>query len=113
MHVAAVDAVGLRQRLQQPVGDATGIFGALDVVQQQHEFIAAEARDLVAGAAHGVGVAQRAAQAFGHQHQKLVARGVAHGVVHHLEAVEIEEQHRQHLLLGQRAPAGWIPAGAP
>ena len=58
----------------------------MQVVQDQHEFVAAEARD-------GVAHAHAARQALRDVAQELVADGVAERVVHDLEAVEIEEHH--------------------
>ena len=54
------------------------------------EFVARQAR-------HGVGVAQRRAQARGDRHQQHVAGLVAHAVVDELEAVEVD-QHDPHRL---------------
>ena len=55
------------------------------------ELVAAEARD-------DVGRAHRGAQPVGHRHEQAVAGRVAEAVVDHLEAVEVEEQHRDALV---------------
>ena len=60
-------------------------------------------------------VAHLLAQSRGHLAQQLVARGVAHGVVHHLEVVEIEEHHCDAggAAVGSRARLGDAPAQRP
>ncbi|MNN11455.1 hypothetical protein D3C81_1244130 [compost metagenome] len=76
---------GLAQRLQQPFGDHAGILGFVDA-HQQHEFVAAHAGDGVIGPHHR-------AQPPGDFHQQAVAHVMAVGIVHALEAVEIDKQH--------------------
>ena len=57
------------------------------VLDQQTELVAAEA-------GHRVGLAQAPAEALGHDRQQPVAGGMAEPVVDRLEAVEIEDHHR-------------------
>jgi hypothetical protein len=88
----------------QHVGDALGDGerGALvrDVAEQHGELVAAQARGDVVGAQH-------AGDAGGDVAQQGVARGVAEAVVDDLEVVEVEEQHRDVLIVlaggGKRA----------
>ena len=70
-------------------GDADFI-GRVDLVQHDDEFVAAHAN-------HDVRGPHRRAHALGDLLQQLVAHFVAARVVDVLEAVEIEEQHREHL----------------
>ena len=58
-----------------------------DIAEQNHEFVAAQARDDIV-------LARAFAQAFGNLDQQLVARGMAERIVDDLETVEIDEQHR-------------------
>jgi hypothetical protein len=60
-----------------------------DVTQDHGEFVARVTRD-------GVRRAHAAAQAFGHRHQHRVADGMAERIVDVLEAIQIDEQHREH-----------------
>ena len=80
------------QLLQQSVGSLRG-----GLRQQQGEFIASQAADCVAGA-------QGAAQQIRHASQQLVAYGVAEGIVHPLEVVQvqIDERHRTPITGGAR-----------
>ena len=65
---------------------AIGVLLVDDVLAQDRELVAAEARDRLVPA-------QRVAQALGDGDDQLVAGGVAEAVVDDLEAVEVEEQH--------------------
>ena len=78
----------LRQRLDQPLSQLhDGRLGDVRF-QQQHELVAAHA-------GHGVGGPGGGRQAAGHLLQHLVAEAVAEGIVDGLEAVQVDEQHRQ------------------
>ena len=58
-----------------------------EVLGEDDELVAPEAR-------HGVAsLAERVLEAIGGGDQELVAAGVAQAVVHHLEVVEVEEEH--------------------
>ena len=81
----AGDRERLGQQLGDPVGDHERLLGPLERVADDHELVAAEPRDRVAGA-HGV------VQSGSERAQQLVARGVAVRVVDQLEEVEVEEQ---------------------
>ena len=74
------------------LGDADRHLGLGEVVADDAELVAAEARDRVARAQH-------LGEPPGQQAQQLVAGAVAERVVDELEAVEVEEQH------GDRRPA--------
>jgi len=75
-------------------GDRVGDVG--DVLQQDGELVAAQARG-------GVRAAQAAPDALGHGHQQRVAGRMAERVVDRLEAVQVDEQHRH---LGAAARQG-------
>ena len=64
----------------------TACVGALHLLEQDAELVAAEA-------GHGVAGADAAAEAGGHRRQEPVAGGVAEAVVDGLEVVEVDEQH--------------------
>ena len=68
---------------------------AAQVLAQQHELVAAEARRRVARPQH-------AAQPLGDRQQELVAGRVARAVVDDLEVVEVEEEHRHERLRARR-----------
>ena len=66
--------------------DAEAVVDVGQVLEKHNEFVAAEARHRVAGAADPL-------QPPGDLHQQAVAGAVAEGVVDELEAVEVEEEH--------------------
>ncbi len=76
------------QALDQLVRDARRILPVVQFRQQHREFVAAETRQRVAAAQAGL-------QAQGHLLQQLVSHHMAQGIVHTLEPVQIQEQHRQ------------------
>ena len=80
----------LGQRRQQLARDVAGILRLGQVAQHDHELVVAEAREQVA-------VAQLLVQPRGGQLQQGVAGGMAEGVVDALEAVQVDQQHRQGL----------------
>jgi hypothetical protein len=69
--------------------------GVVHVVHQQRELVAAQARHAVAGA-------QAPLQAPRQRHQHLVGAHVPHAVVDHLEAVQVQEDHREAVAPGRR-----------
>ena len=75
-----------------------GLVGLFEVVEQDGELVAAEAR-------HGIARAHGRLQPAGHPDEQLVAGHVAEAVVDDLEAVEIEEEDGE--------PVGRVPFGAP
>jgi hypothetical protein len=75
------------QRRQDALGDHRRLAGVADVVEQERELVAAQARDRVVGT-------QCRKQPLGDGLEQLVADVVAQRVVDDLEAVEVEEQHR-------------------
>ena len=92
----AADAVGLRERLGDALGDADRVALAGDLLAEHGELVAAEA-------GRGVAAAQDAVQPVGDGAQQLVADGVAALVVDRLEAVEVEEEHRDARLVAALA----------
>jgi hypothetical protein len=93
--LALADPAGLGERVDDLRGDPRRVVLPLDVGQRDQELVAAEPRQQVA-------LAQRAEQALADVPQQLVAHGVAQRVVDALEAVEVEEQHGQALLVARR-----------
>ncbi len=85
---AAVEHERAPQLGREAVGDATDVGEAGDALEQDHELVAAEAGDRVAGA-------QCRRQALGRGHQQLVAGAVAERVVDDLEVVDVTEQDRE------------------
>ena len=77
----------LVQGVEHALGDRLGIAAAGQVGEQHDELVAAEARQVVAGA-------QALLQAPADLHQHAVAGLVAEAVVDQLEAVEVDEQQR-------------------
>jgi hypothetical protein len=76
-----------RWRGQQLARDGAELLGRADLLQQHDELVAAQAR-------HHVARAQRLLEAQRRLVQQLVAGFVAERVVDELEAVEVDEHHR-------------------
>ena len=91
VELLAGDAHRLGQRGDDPFGHRHRVVDGVDEVEHDGELVAAQAR-------HHVRVAHAAADAARGFLQQLVADQVADRVVDHLEAVEVEEQHREQLL---------------
>ena len=87
---------GALDGLLEALGDVGGVLGALDVLEQHGELVAAEPGG-------GVGRAERREQPLADLAEHLVSDGVAEAVVDRLEVVEVDEHdaHRRALL---RAP---------
>ena len=75
------------ERGRDAFGELDRLVHVLDVLAHDDELVAAEAR-------HGVGRANGRRQAARHLDQQLVADHMAEAVVDELEAVEVEEEHR-------------------
>ncbi len=73
--------------VEDGVRHLAGVIGRGDSLEQDHELVAAEAGQRVAGP-------DRTAQAVADHPQQLVPHLVAQVVVHDLEAVDVPEQHR-------------------
>ena len=89
LHVAELERA--LQLLLDALGEVDGVALALHVLDQDRELVAAQARDEVGRAQHRLQPARQV-------HQQLVAGLVAEAVVDQLEAVEVEEHHREALL---------------
>ena len=87
-HLVLAQPVGPGERGQQAVGREAGLVGAGGPVEQNDELVAAEARSNVV-------MPQFGQESLGDAHQQRVADRVAEAVVDRLEAVEVEEQHRE------------------
>jgi hypothetical protein len=86
---------GTHQACQQGI-DGIGIG---HIKHHRHKFVAAQA-------AHGVTLAQCSLHALGQRGQQAVTHGVAVGVVHGLETVQIQVHHGQPLSLPRRVGHG-------
>ena len=84
---AALRGPGPAHHLAQPLGDAQGLIGPIELRAEHHEFIPAQTGQHIVGP-------DRLLHALGQGDQQLVPHLVAIGVIHLLEAVEIAEQHR-------------------
>ena len=84
----AIEVEGLVQRADDALGDLLGLGDVLEVFAEHDELVAAEPSDGVSHPHHG-------ADALSRLTQEHVACLVPEAVVHHLEVVEIEEQHRE------------------
>ena len=71
------------------LGQLDRLLLAAQVLAEHDELVAAEPRD-------GVLAADGLAEPAAHRDQELVAGLVTEAVVHELEAVEVDEQHRHH-----------------
>ena len=85
-----VDAVGRAQRQEYLLRTDGRILRVRHFREQDHEFIAALPAD-------GVRAAHASEQPLRHGLQQAVADGVAQRVVDVLEAIHVQEQHRQFL----------------
>src|SRR6186713_3357293 len=81
-----LDLERLRDRVEKLLRDAPEHGGVVEVLDDDHELVSAEAREKV-------GLAQRRRQRRRHAFQELVAYAMAERVVDVLEAVEVDEQH--------------------
>ena len=82
------DLEGLREQLDQLIGQGADHGRILDILNDADELIPAQSRQ-------GIADAQARLQPVRNRHQQFVADGVAERVIHFLEAVEVNEQHRQ------------------
>ena len=96
----AVEIERTREPFLHLVGDALR-FEDPHVVQQGDELVAAKPRERVpGGSAHIVDDLKRVLEPPGHDLQQLVADVMPEAVVHELEPVEVEEQHREPVAFG-------------
>ena len=82
----------LAERPDNAAGGRLYRHGARYPADEQRELVATEPRD-------GVAVADQAGEPHGAGHQQLVADLLAHGVVHDLEVIQVDEQHADGLTL--------------
>ena len=88
------DEIGLAQGIEQPMGNAVHIVGPVQLVEHDHEFVAADPSCHLAGfdrASQHIAATQDRAQPVGHQTEHLVADAVAQSVVDLLESIAIDE----------------------
>ena len=85
-HLLVLKAEGLPEQVENVLGHRCRILAPLQCLDDEDEFIAAQAGD-------GILRTHCLFQPFGDPLQKEVTHGVAHGVVDVLEAIQIEEQH--------------------
>ncbi|MGX1398666.1 hypothetical protein AB7M70_008075 [Bradyrhizobium japonicum] len=92
MALVAGQLHGLGERHEQPSRDALDIVDLTALVEDHHELVAAEACD-------NVGFPQRTAQPAPNFEQEQIASLMAERIVDDLEAVEIDEQHRETVIV--------------
>ena len=89
-HLLAVDGAAAGNRLDQVHRHPGSGIGVTHFLEQDQEFVAALAADRVAAAHAG-------ADALGRLLEQPVPGAMAQGIVHRLEAVQVDMQHRQSL----------------
>src|SRR5688572_30645151 len=72
------------------VGDARRIIHVAHVVQQNCELISTQSRNRIA-------LAQTRFQAMPDRNQQIITNAVTKTVIHDLESIQIEKQHREHV----------------
>ena len=88
----AVELQRLADELYQVARQLARLLGSLQRLHHHHEFVAPEARQ-------GVVLPHPAAETPRQRHQQRIAGRMAEAVIDVLEAVYIEEQHRQTVLV--------------
>ena len=83
-----VEIVRGSERLLRAAGGVDRLLRIHEVAEEKGELVASEA-------SHGVARPRDRAQSPGDLHQQHVTRGVAQALVHGLETVEVEEEHRE------------------
>ena len=93
------------QTFAQPLGDANGIRGIVDIVQQHRELVTTQPRECesVASMGHGVVGSQARLQTMRDFDEQAIGDGVPEAVVHRLESIETENDQRELIIV---APAG-------
>src|SRR5205823_4373657 len=79
--IAVIDGDRSLQRIEKLLGNLSGIFDLADDVNEDREFVAAEAR-------HGIFFTNRAADPRGDDLQQAVADGVSERIVDLFEAID-------------------------
>jgi hypothetical protein len=90
--LAVGDGEGDLERVDDLLGDLGRVLDLLDARDHQRELVAAET-------GHRVALAHAAAHPLRHQAQESVPHRVSEGVVDVLEAIEVEEEDRQLLIV--------------
>ena len=75
------------QQVEQARSRLGGVCGVADAMHDEHELVATET-------SHDIALPRTVGEPLRHLPQHLVASQVTEGVVHHLEAVQIEKKHR-------------------
>ncbi len=94
---------GLIDRVRQPPRERRGVFGIRQVRDDDPELVAPETGD-------GVGVPQARPQPRRDAFEKVVARGMAEGVVHVFEVVEVEAHESSRRVPLSRPVEGFLDA---
>ena len=97
-HLVGADHQRLGEDGDEPPGDRRHRLRTRQVRAEQHELVAAEAGEQVAGS-------QRVPQPLRDGHEQVVTRGVTEAVVDQLEVVEVDEEH------GRLPSAGVVVGG--
>ena len=103
--VAALQIERLRHGRQQPIGDRLRVRRGAHAVEQDREFVAAQPRQrgFALDARHRVRRAQRRLQPPRQADQQFVAGEMTQAVVDQLEAIDVEEEHREARAAAARA----------
>jgi hypothetical protein len=94
-NLLAVDRSRRRDRVEHLARHQSRMLRLRQVFDQDGEFVAAEARDRV-------GLAQPPPQALGHDDQEAIARRVPEAIIDRLEAVQVEDHHRDQRTMAPR-----------
>ena len=100
-HLLPLQGIGERDRLQDAPGHLGHVLEMLDIGEHDGELVPPQARHqrggaVLLGARQAVALPDAAQQAVRHVLQQAVPDSVPQGVVHQLEAVQVEEEHREH-----------------
>ena len=101
MHLVVADAVGLGEYVDQSLGHAVHVVGAAEVLEHDHEFVAADAcrrRPGRGGPAQGVAEADDGVEPARHHTQQRVADRGAERDVDTMEPIAVDEQDREFIV---------------
>ena len=106
-HLMSLDVERLLQRRSQPFGHPDRVARVGDVLEQDGELVAAEARqrEPVPSRVDGIGGAQARLQPTGDGDQQAIRGQRPQAVVHDLEAVEAEDEQRKRVVAAPLACA--------
>ena len=100
-HLGVAEAVHLADRRQQPHADGRALGRPEQVLADDHELVPGQPRQRVARTDHRT-------EPVGHPDQELIPDRMSVGVVHGLQPVEIDEEHRSGPVRPQAPSAGVV-----